>query len=129
MSDAYDAAAPERLDLEDMPIASLPEIVGTGTTVYRVKRTSSKHWDLAVKFKWLPPDTDPAKWPCEGRMIRLVKERYVWGVVRLLSHNTFETVETLRKGRNSALPGHFAAERNNTGKCRPQSINKPKRSN
>ena len=63
-----------------MRIASLPEIVGNGTTVYRVKRTSSKHWELAVKFTWLPPDTDPAKRPCEGKNAK-ARERKVCGVL------------------------------------------------
>lgn len=53
-------------------------LVGDGLTVYRARRAQDSDEKYAVKFKWSGPSERN-----EINMLNLLKERNVWGVVRL----------------------------------------------
>jgi hypothetical protein len=83
----------ERIYLEDKPIASQKAIVCRGTTCYRAKMSDSEEWEYVVKFAWRSD-----KRPSEGQLLKLAKERKVWGVAELCGHQDLETIHDLRQG-------------------------------
>lgn len=103
-------AKPERVQVEHRPLSSVRDIVGGGTAAYRARRAStSGTWDLAVKFKWQLVDDRPVNWLPEEAMLKLVNQRNVWGVVRLLSQHDLSSVERLREGLEFDTPRVFPA--------------------
>lgn len=88
-----DERTEEKLNLEDRPIAFQRAIVCRGTTCYRAKRQNSKHWEFVVKFSWRSD-----KRRAEGDLLRLAKERNVWGVAQLFGHRDLESIADLRQG-------------------------------
>jgi hypothetical protein len=96
----------ERLYLEDNPIASQRAIVCRGTTCYRAKRWDSKRWEYVVKFAWRSD-----KRQSEGQLLRLAKERNVWGVAELFGHHDLQTIHDLRRGLQFGNPKAFRSAR------------------
>ena len=76
-----DKAKEEKLYLEDRLITFQRAIMCRGTTGYRAKRRDSKRWEFVVKFSWRSD-----KRRAEGDLLRLAKERNVWGVAQLFGH-------------------------------------------
>lgn len=68
-------------------------LVGDGLTVYRASRPYRPDGSYAVKFKW----TDESE-SNELRMLNLLKERNVWGVIRLDAHYVGASTEMLHDG-------------------------------
>jgi hypothetical protein len=91
-----------KLYLEDRPIASQRAIVCRGTTCYRAKRQKAKHWEFVVKFSWRSD-----KRRAEGDLLRLAKQRNVWGVARLFGHQDLESIAELRQGIEFESPRTF----------------------
>ncbi|KND86276.1 hypothetical protein TOPH_09086 [Tolypocladium ophioglossoides CBS 100239] len=82
-----------KLYLEDQPIALSEELVGEGTTCYRAKMLGSNRWDYVVKFKWRLARDRP-----EEELLKLAKEKNVWGVVSLDYHKDVDSIANLRQG-------------------------------
>ena len=91
-----------KLRLEDRPIAFQRAIVCRGTTCYRAKRPKAKRWEFVVKFAWRSD-----KRHAEGNLLKLAKQRNVWGVARLFGHQDLESVADLRQGMEFASPRTF----------------------
>jgi hypothetical protein len=83
----------EELYLDNVTIADSDNIVGEGTTCYRVKRLDSQQWDCVVKFKWRPT----SKRPEEG-LVHLAKERNVRGVVSIEYDRIIDSTDNMRQG-------------------------------
>ena len=88
----------EKLYLEDEPIASQRAIVCRGTTCYRAKRENS-NYEFVVKFSWRAE-----KRTAEGSLLKLAKDRNVWGVARLFGHEDLEEINDLRDGMTFGKP-------------------------
>lgn len=85
-------------------------LVGDGLTVYRARRADSSDEDYAVKFKW----TDESE-SNELRMLNLIKERNVWGVIRLEAHYVGASTDMLHEGL--ALDSPLALQLESDGSC------------
>lgn len=96
----------ECLYLEDKPIAFQRAIVCRGTTCYRVKRRVSKRPEYVLKFAWRSD-----KRQSEGKLLKLARERNVWGVAKLFGHQDLETIANLRRGLEFAKPKTFRSAR------------------
>lgn len=81
-----------KLYLVDEPIAFPRRIVSQATTCYKGKMPGSMTWDLVLKFSWRSNERTQ-----EETMLELVKDRKVWGVVQLFSHQQLNTISNLRK--------------------------------
>jgi hypothetical protein len=90
-----DAAATSlgKVYLEDQPIALSWEFVGEGTTCYRTKILDSDRWDYVVKSKWRLASDRP-----EEKLLKLAKEKNIWGVVSLEYHKEVDSTANLRQG-------------------------------
>jgi len=86
------------LRLDDTPSFSSGEIVGSGLSVFRAKHNSSPSWEFAVKFKWIVPGSISTVWPGEMKMLKLVTDRNVWGVIHLFDYQAMGSTEHLREG-------------------------------
>ena len=95
-----------RLYLEDKPIASPRAIVCRGTTCYRARRKKSQHWEFVVKFSWRSD-----KMRAEGHLLRLAKERKVWGVAQLFGHDDLATIAGLRADMEFGKPKNFQLDK------------------
>ncbi|KAK4115013.1 hypothetical protein N656DRAFT_747678 [Canariomyces notabilis] len=82
-----------KLYLESRPIASSEDLVGTGTTCYRVRMPDSDRWDYVLKFKWRWARERP-----EDELLELAKEKRVWGAVSLDHYEELESTAHLRRG-------------------------------
>ena len=91
-----------KLCLEDRPIAFQRAIVCRGTTCYQAKRQKSTRWEFVVKFSWRSD-----KRRAEGDLLRLAKQRNVWGVARLFGHQDLESITDLRQGMEFGSPRTF----------------------
>ena len=91
----------ERLYLEDEPIASQHAIVCRGTTCYRAKRKNS-NYEFVVKFSWRAEERT-----AEGNLLKLAKDRKVWGVARLFGYEDLEKISDLRDGMTFGKPQKF----------------------
>lgn len=96
----------KRLYLEKNPIAFQRAIVCRGTTCYRAKSLDSDRWEYVVKFAWR---SDKRK--AEGEPLKLAKERDVWGVAKLISHQDLEEVAEMRQGLIFSKPQKFRSAR------------------
>jgi hypothetical protein len=96
----------ECLYLEDKPIALQRAIVCRGTTCYRAKMQDSKRWEYVVKFAWRSD-----KRQSEGQLLKLAKERKVWGVAELFGHQDLKTIDDLRQGLQFGKPKSFRSAR------------------
>ncbi|KAK6225745.1 hypothetical protein QIS74_01792 [Colletotrichum tabaci] len=76
-----------KLYLESQPIASREGVVGTGTTCYRARMRDSNRWDYVLKFKWRWARQRP-----EDELLKLVRERRVWGAISLDYYKELENV-------------------------------------
>ncbi|TPX14835.1 uncharacterized protein E0L32_004944 [Thyridium curvatum] len=107
-----------RLQLQDAPMSSRNNIVGGGTAAFRAKTAGDTAcnddcWDVAVKFKWQPSSSSETHgggpvWQPEEVMLQRVREKNVWGVVRLISHKTLVNVKDLRRDLHFDTPRKFA---------------------
>jgi hypothetical protein len=91
----------ERLYLEDELIASPQAIVCRGTTCYRAKRMNS-NYEFVVKFSWRTEERT-----AEGTLLKLAKDRNVWGVARLFGHKDLRKTNDLRDGMTFGKPQKF----------------------
>ncbi|KAL1852495.1 hypothetical protein VTK73DRAFT_9190 [Phialemonium thermophilum] len=82
-----------RLYLERQPIACRDNLVGAGTTCYRARASGSDQWDYVLKFKWRWARDRP-----EDELLRLTREKGVWGAVSLDYYEEIETTANLRRG-------------------------------
>ncbi|KAK2613127.1 hypothetical protein N8I77_000056 [Diaporthe amygdali] len=80
-------------------------LVGDGLTVYRARRIDSPNWNYAIKFKWSEPSERH-----ELTMFNLLKERNVWGVIRLDAHYDGVNTEMLHNGLTLGNPITLQAE-------------------
>ncbi|KAL1858887.1 hypothetical protein Daus18300_009756 [Diaporthe australafricana] len=74
-------------------------MVGDGLTVYRARRGGSPDWSYAIKFKWSESSEDD-----ELEMLKLLKERNVWGVIRLHAYYVGANTEMLHDGLTLGNP-------------------------
>lgn len=89
----------ERLDLDAQPIALKRAIVCGGTACYRAKRQGVSRWEFVVKFSWRSE-----KRLAEGELLRIAKEKQVWGVAQLFGHQDLTSVKHLRQGLEFGKP-------------------------
>ncbi|TGJ85889.1 hypothetical protein E0Z10_g2888 [Xylaria hypoxylon] len=82
-----------KLYLESQPITSRENLVGTGTTCYRARMPNSNRWNYVLKFKWRW-----AKERSEDELLKLAKEKRVWGAVSLDYYKEIESTANLRRG-------------------------------
>lgn len=94
-----DRADVERIYLQDQPIAFAPDLVCNGTTAYRAKGVDSKEWEFVVKFTWRLVDSRQ-----EEDILRLIKQRKVWGVVQLFGLHDLDSISNLRRGLQFGSP-------------------------
>ncbi|MCJ1345689.1 hypothetical protein MMC31_003898 [Peltigera leucophlebia] len=83
----------EKIYLESQPIAFQHSMVCRGTTCYRAKRPGSKAWEFVAKFSWQSNLRQ-----AEGKLLKLAKERGVWGVAQLYGYQELNRISTLRLG-------------------------------
>ncbi|KAF5024770.1 hypothetical protein F66182_3148 [Fusarium sp. NRRL 66182] len=81
-----------KLYLEDQPIASREGVVGSGTTCYRARMPDSNRWNYVLKFKWRWARERP-----EDELLKLVKEKRVWGAISLDYYKEVESTANLRR--------------------------------
>jgi hypothetical protein len=120
----------EKLFLEDRPIAFQRAIVCRGTTCYRAKGQNSKKWEFVVKFSWRSD-----KRRAEGDLLRLAKERNVWGVAHLFSHQDLEIIADLRQKMEFGRPrtfrlaseNSFSESQSKTGNLSANILHRPRR--
>ena len=98
-------AKEERLDLDDQPIAFQRAIVCGGTTCYRAKRQGVSRWEFVVKFSWRSD-----RRLAEGELLKLAKEKQVWGVAHLFGHQDLTSVKRLRQGLQFGKPRSFQSD-------------------
>ncbi|KAH6892888.1 hypothetical protein B0T10DRAFT_400019 [Thelonectria olida] len=67
--------------LEGEPIAFPQTIVSQGSTCYRARLPASTKSEFVLKLSWRSGVRSP-----EEKMLRLAKDRKVWGAVQLISH-------------------------------------------
>ncbi|KAL2887390.1 hypothetical protein HOO65_050511 [Ceratocystis lukuohia] len=82
-----------KLYIDSRPIASDEGLVGPGTTCYRAKVPDSDRWNYVLKFKWHLANDRP-----EDQLLRLTKEKSVWGAVSLDYYKEVESTKSLRQG-------------------------------
>ena len=99
----------EKLYLEDQTIALSEELVGEGTTCYRAKMLDSDRWDYVVKFKWRLASDLP-----EEELLKLAKEKKVWGVVSLHYDKAIDSTANLRQGRQCGPYRRFLTRQHQT---------------
>ncbi|KAI9770965.1 MAG: hypothetical protein M1840_002669 [Geoglossum simile] len=102
MFKAEGKAEEEKLRLEEEPIALQHTIVCRGTTCYRARRVGAKNWEFVVKFSWRSD-----KRQAEGELLRLAKERGVWGVAQLFGYQDLDNIANLRQGLQFGKPRWF----------------------
>lgn len=102
---AEDKKVGARLYLEPRPIAISQDIVGEGTTCYRAKRLNSNGPEFIVKLKWRLATKRP-----EEKLLKLVQERRVSGVVRFLGHQDLDSTGGLRQGLHFGSYRRFLTE-------------------
>ncbi|KAI1406102.1 FunK1 protein kinase [Hypoxylon fuscum] len=100
-----DAAPPSlgKLYLESQPIACREGLVGTGTTCYRARMPDSYQWNYVLKFKWRWARERP-----EDELLKLAKEKCVWGAVSLDYYKEVESTANLRRGLRWGTHRKFA---------------------
>ncbi|KAF2453067.1 hypothetical protein BDY21DRAFT_388293 [Lineolata rhizophorae] len=101
-------AKEEHVYLEDKPIAFQRAIVCRGTACYRARKRGSQQWQYVVKFAWRSN-----KRQAEGELLRLAKERNVWGVAKLINHRDLDAIADLRSGLQFGKPQIFRLARQN----------------
>lgn len=85
-------------------------LVGDGLAVYRARRADGSDGDYAVKFKWSDePESN------ELRILNLLEERNVWGVIRLDAHYVGASTEMLHDGL--ALGNPLTLQLESDGSC------------
>jgi hypothetical protein len=82
-----------KLYLENQPIASREDLVGTGTTCYRARMPDSNRWSYVLKFKWRWARERP-----EDELLKLAKKKCVWGAVSLDYYEEVDSTANLRRG-------------------------------
>ncbi|KZZ95972.1 serine/threonine-protein kinase Sgk2 [Moelleriella libera RCEF 2490] len=92
-----------KLYLESQPIASSENLVGTGTTCYRARMPDSNQWNYVLKFKWRWARERP-----EDELLKLAKEKRVWGAVSLDYYEEIESTANLRGGLRWGRQRKFA---------------------
>ncbi|KAF9765556.1 hypothetical protein IL306_002147 [Fusarium sp. DS 682] len=92
-----------KLYLESQPIAFREGIVGTGTTCYRARIPDSNRWDYILKFKWRWARERP-----EDELLKLAKEKRVWGAVSLDYYKEIESTANLRRSLRWGTHRKFA---------------------
>ncbi|KAG6355377.1 hypothetical protein INS49_003339 [Diaporthe citri] len=105
-------------------------LVGDGLTVYRARRADSSDGDYAVKFKW--SDESESN---ELRILNLLKERNVCGVILLDAHYVGASTEMLHDGLSLGSPltwqlgsdGSCDEIDGDMGSCSQHVRNEPKR--
>ncbi|KAL9122920.1 MAG: hypothetical protein Q9187_000532 [Circinaria calcarea] len=101
-----DKTVEEKLYLEYKPIAFQRAIVCRGTTCYRVKIPSSNRWEHVAKFSWR---LDQRR--AEGELLKLARERNMYGITKLFSHQDLESIKDLRRGLQFGEPQMFQSSR------------------
>lgn len=92
-----------KLYLDSNPIASREKLVGTGTTCYRARLPDLDRWDYVLKFKWRWARDRP-----EDELIKLAKEKGVWGTVSLDHYEEVESTANLRRSLRWGRQRKFA---------------------
>lgn len=78
------------------------DIVSDGLTCYRARLSSSERWEYAIKIKW-----STANQKSEVKMLEFVKEKNIWGVLRLFSHEAVCSTDALHHGLRFEAPRKF----------------------
>ncbi|KAI0403529.1 FunK1 protein kinase [Xylaria palmicola] len=92
-----------KLYLENQPIASCKDLVGTGTTCYRARMPDSNQWNYVLKFKWRWARERP-----EDELLKLAKKKNVWGAVSLDYYEEIESTANLRRSLRWGKQRKFA---------------------
>lgn len=106
-----------KLYIESQPIASRENLVGTGTTCFRVRLPDSQDWKYVVKFKWRWARERP-----EDELIRLAISKGVWGAVSIDHYQEVEETANLRRGLRWGTHRKFARP-HGRGQQAPSTLN------
>lgn len=93
----------KKLYIENQPIASRERLVGTGTTCDRARTPGSNQWTHVLKFKWRWARERP-----EDELLKLAKEKCVWGAVSVDYYKEIESTANLRRGLRWGTHRRFA---------------------
>lgn len=74
-------------------------IVSDGLTCYRARISVSERWEYVVKVKW-----STASEKSEAKMLELIKEKNIWGVLQLFDHQAVCSTDTLHHGLLFSAP-------------------------
>lgn len=88
MIDGVEIPSSRKIYLESEPVASCEDLIGTGTTCYRVRTPES-----ILKFKWRWARERP-----ENELLELAQKNSVWGAVSLDYYRELESTANLRRG-------------------------------
>ncbi|KAL1848329.1 hypothetical protein Daus18300_013655 [Diaporthe australafricana] len=88
-----------KLYLESQPIATREKLVGTGTTCYRARLPDSDRWNYVLKFKYRWARDRP-----EDELLKLAKEKCVWGAVSLDHYEELESNMIILDGQVEGKP-------------------------
>lgn len=83
----------ERLFLETRPFVAPRQLIGKAVTCYKARSGDSEPWKAVVKFCW-----KSEKEEMEQKILHLVKERKVWGVIQLLDEGNIESIASMHRG-------------------------------
>ncbi|PTD11277.1 hypothetical protein FCULG_00004501 [Fusarium culmorum] len=98
---------PQRLFLEPTPFVCPNQLLGKGVTCYKAREESSGPWKAVVKFCW-----KSEKEEMEEKILHLVKERKVWGVIQLLDQGEIESMTSIHHGLALGPPRKIPASSN-----------------
>ncbi|KAM0358682.1 hypothetical protein ACHAP4_004658 [Fusarium culmorum] len=98
---------PQRLFLEPTPFVCPNQLLGKGVTCYKAREESSGPWKAVVKFCW-----KSEKEEMEKKILHLVKERKVWGVIQLLDQGEIESMTSIHHGLALGPPRKIPASSN-----------------
>ncbi len=86
---AAGSAFPEKVYIQDEPIALHGDQVSAGTTCYLARMPQLDRWNYVVKFKWRRASDRP-----EEEMLKTANETKAWGVASLAHHKVHSQLST-----------------------------------
>ncbi|KAG5802275.1 hypothetical protein H9Q74_007618 [Fusarium xylarioides] len=94
----------ERLILEQKPFVAPKTMLGKGVTCYKARAEGSESWEAVVKFCWKSEKEEE-----EVKILRLIKERKVWGVIQLLDEGNIQSLARIHQGLTLGTPRRLFA--------------------
>ncbi|KAH7173270.1 uncharacterized protein B0J16DRAFT_349815 [Fusarium flagelliforme] len=109
----------ERLFLETRPFVTPRQLIGKAVACYKARSDDSEPWKAVVKFCW-----KSEKEEMEQKILHLVKERKVWGVIQLLDEGNIESIASMHRGLTLGVPRKLTMDKtiSDTGLIDSQTI-------